>query len=590
MGSSTMEVKLLLVLTVILSASISNGQENGDKKVSSRDRLRALFNRRRLGEKGNNNLEKLRTNRIIPKVQNSAEEPQEEEGQIVSVSVSTSESFSTSRERPADTMEKTKSPGIDVSKNKRIEESKEVKPHDIKVTTTRPSLSQRLKLRKNKTNNQQDILNSLLSRISNQKQVPIRKTSLTRPRKFRPSTRREQLRKKAESALVSGEEKPKRFKLRFRKPSVETNTESIESDDNIQEQELKIQGMVDISATASTSKQEKEVAKEIKEVIMAEKEPSPSSPEPKFNSFPGKDIKTKTIPNQIMIKATTTSTPLISKPEVQASLAQKKPGSLFTGNISTQSEEIPTPNKELLFKNTEGLDALTRLKLIAKTLTPKKEPLITRNQANENQQRLILKTSEVQEIETSESDQIRSLANPMIQPAFIINNIPSAENIELIELPRTTVEDTKQNQFEIKFRTINADAVNSIGKQEFIPKRQSQPLLRHQNPINVPTIIREDKPKARIIVTEQRLMPVNKIVNSLPIQSIQRVPPVERIPLPTALPFKLPEFFMEPFSNPNLEQKFLQQESTNSIFNNIGQPTGQIGVVQGHPQVCEDFF
>merc|ERR1712106_269449 len=202
MGSSTMEVKLALGL--LLFAYVCLAQENDDRRGSTRLRLKALFNKRRIEEENKNEGPKrVRSNILRPRLQTEKEEVKDlGEEQVVSVSVSTSESVSISKQRPVSIRIKKPQHAKDDSAN---EIGKKTLPTEV---TENPATSRKFRFRKNKIDEHRDLIDKLLSRVNDQNQVAKNRIKPTRPRKFRPSKRREQIRKKVEKVVFIEEETP----------------------------------------------------------------------------------------------------------------------------------------------------------------------------------------------------------------------------------------------------------------------------------------------------------------------------------------------------------------------------------------------
>ena len=140
----------------LLSLLLATAEGNEDQALSRRNRMRALFNKRRISEEGKLGKKDLSPRTIrLRKLKPKKTDP--EDGEIISVSVSSSESVSTSRIRP----KKLKS-DENRSENEIIKDEM-----PLKILTKTPAFTKRLIFRKNKLkNNQRDIFNKLLSRIN----------------------------------------------------------------------------------------------------------------------------------------------------------------------------------------------------------------------------------------------------------------------------------------------------------------------------------------------------------------------------------------------------------------------------------------
>merc|ERR1711892_795691 len=215
MGSSTMEVKLVVVL--LLLASVCLAQENDDRRGSTRLRLKALFNRRRI-EEGNKNEgpKRLRSNILRPRLQKEKEEVKDlEEEQVVSVSVSTSESVSISKQRPVSIRIKKPQHVKDDSTNE-IQMKTVPTDNELSEVTENPTPSRRFRLRKNRINDQREVAKNRIKPI--------------RPRKFTPSNRREKIRKKVKKVVFIEEEIPAKLTSKINRVSEVKSEETHEKE------------------------------------------------------------------------------------------------------------------------------------------------------------------------------------------------------------------------------------------------------------------------------------------------------------------------------------------------------------------------
>merc|ERR1712106_210522 len=219
MGSLVMAVKLVLLLLLV---GLACGQQD-DRRGSARKRLRDLFSRRNNNNQGER---KIEVNRVVKP---SDLDTNEDDEVIVSVSSSTSESVSFSRKSPSDNKAAVEENNLNV----------------VRQSST-PSNRQRFRFRNNENRNQNSLIEKLLNRIEVNNQVESENRAQERPRKFRPSTRRDQLRKKAETAIdaTKKDEKVTRFKLRFRRPN---NDQGINVDKENKESKSTSQNDIEIT-------------------------------------------------------------------------------------------------------------------------------------------------------------------------------------------------------------------------------------------------------------------------------------------------------------------------------------------------------
>jgi len=590
MGSSTMEVKLAVGL--LLFASVCLAQENDDRRGSTRLRLKALFNRRRI-EEGNENEgpKRVRSNILRPRLQKEKEEVKDlEEEQVVSVSVSTSESVSISKQRPVSIRIKKPQHVKDDSKNE-IRTKTLPTDNELSEVTENPTPSRRFRFRKNRINDQRDLIDKLLSRVNDQKQVAKNRIKPIRPRKFTPSNRREKIRKKVKKVVFIEEEIPAKLTSNINRVSEDKSEETHEKETMNETAQASVVKTIETNQKTGNKKFSMDTAtpqtnnffiKVIDDAVKVQSQTtSPTrrriARPRKLNSL-GK-LRIEPRPTKPTIKSSsftvrefTTERPITFIQSTQLIKSEENEGTVEIASLKNNSEP----------KNKSGLDALKRLQLIAQTHTSNLNPSFPRSRGNTSQQRRKPSIIRIQEIETSESDNVQVSPSLLIKPAFLIDNIPSnnQDKINRIELPRATVEDTKALAFKVQFQEINSNIDESFGKQTFVPRRQPQISSRQRLPQNIIT----KRPQLKVVLTEQSPIIIEKIEKNPKVITIQRLSPVESKRLPTFAPFKFPDFFTKPFSNPNLEQNSIQQSNRNSIFNTVGVPTGQIGVVQGHPQ------
>merc|ERR1712106_1136938 len=271
MGSLVMAVKLVLLLLLV---GLACGQQD-DRRGSARKRLRDLFSRRNNNNQGER---KIEVNRVVKP---SDLDTNEDDDVIVSVSSSTSESVSFSRKSPS-------------NKKAAVEENN----LDVVRETSTPSNQQRFRFRNNNNRNQNSLIEKLLNRIEVNNQVESENRAQERPRKFRPSTRRDQLRKKAETAVdaTKKDEKVTRFKLRFRRPN---NDQGINVDKENKESKSTSQNDIEITTESFVTNFDRDDATTTTDVKM--QAPTKSSflrqstrtEGAQFSNFPTNSIETK---------------------------------------------------------------------------------------------------------------------------------------------------------------------------------------------------------------------------------------------------------------------------------------------------------
>merc|ERR550532_3909401 len=251
---------LRLVLLLVLVAVVCQAQEEGG---NPRQRLRALFNRRRAesaGQPGNDNVGEgaegrspFRLRRIRPRRPLVADEKkedkkeEEEEGQIIGVSSSVSTSSSSEvRRRPlirTPVREEENEVSQDVVESKESGEeltSDEVLDVKGKLTAREKARLRFKKLRSGNRDEKDELLDRLLNNVN------IQQTSGGR-RRFRPSVDRSKLRKKTESAFNPARPASK-FRLRLRRPEATTEAQTTVTEEPVT--------VISVSAVTSRSETE----------------------------------------------------------------------------------------------------------------------------------------------------------------------------------------------------------------------------------------------------------------------------------------------------------------------------------------------
>merc|ERR1711892_1209534 len=194
-----------------------------DKDQARRERLRNFFARRRdqrvkpgderKGE-GQEDSKTAENRRVRPQAINirkqNPEIPDAGEERI-ETSVSVSSSVSTSSK---------------ITKRIRPEtESTNKKPDETTSEATERTTRKRFRIIKNQKGIQDELLKKLLANIDQKNEIGIEQKQIRRPSRFRPSLRRDQIRKKAESALKP---KSQNSRIRIRKPN-RTTEKTIET-------------------------------------------------------------------------------------------------------------------------------------------------------------------------------------------------------------------------------------------------------------------------------------------------------------------------------------------------------------------------
>merc|ERR1712106_649885 len=414
MGSSTMEVKL--VVGLLLFASVCLAQENDDRRGSTRLRLKALFNRRRI-EEGNENEgpKRVRSNILRPRLQKEKEEVKDlEEEQVVSVSVSTSESVSISKQRPVSIRIKKPQHVKDDSKNE-IRTKTLATENELSEVTENPTPSRRFGLRKNRINDQRDLIDKLLSRVNDQKQVAKNRIKQIRPRKFTPSNRREKIRKKVKKVVFIEEEIPAKLTSNINRVSEDKSEETHAKETMNETAQASVVKNIETNQKTGNKKFNMDTAtpqansfiKVIDDAVKVQSQTT--SPQRRRIARPRKlnslgKLRIEPRPTKLTIKSSsftvrefTTERPITFIQSTQLIKSEENEGTV----------EIASHKNNSGPKNKIGLDALKRLQLIAQTHTSNLNPSLPRSRGNTSQQRRKPSIKRIQEIETSESDNVQ---------------------------------------------------------------------------------------------------------------------------------------------------------------------------------------
>lgn len=259
-----------------------------------------------------------------------------------------------------------------------------------------------------------------------------------------------------------------------------------------------------------------------------------------------------------------------------------------TQGVEFTNNEDKTHGQELFPAFVEKLvdNSIASTKKPTSTDTSKKEKIVPAFHEKKvvNQKRRKPINANFDKIETSESDKVLRIPQQPIRPAFRISplkNKPLKES-RLAELPRSNHLETKLDDLPLKFKEINAKTIGKSNKNvEFVPGNQELNQRKSDEVIKKDISINLD---SQTILTTQRPTTAGKIIRGSPFNSLQTAIKNKSVQEEIFPAFKLPDFFSVPFFASNVPSQSQERARSNSIFNSIGQPTGQIGVVSGHPQ------
>jgi len=532
-----------------------------DPSQERRERLRNFFARKReqrvkpgdvrRGE--GQDVKTVRNRRVRPRLINiKKQEPETPESseERIETSVSVSSSVSTSSK-----ITKRIRPGTDTAGEK---------PEETTNETPNRTTRKRFRLIKNPKVNQDELLEKLLANIDLKNEIGTEQKLFRRPSRFRPSLRRDQIRKKAESAL-----KPKfqNNRIRIRKPNrptekaivttaIQTKAEEVEvviepivllgqsEEDFISDQVTTVitEGYEGVTEVAKNDIVNDVLDKEIVNEITDSKQNIPLTNTKKAIESPRKSDK----PN--FFRRNSPRRFGFGRKPLNPTSAPK------TNNIE---EEAVTSNNLPKEENLKfgSFPVLNRLN----DITPKAKAV----QQVINKPKLV----PTQDVRSS------------ILPQRISNDIDPVFNMIVSESKPKLKLNNRRNQINQNQNTFAPS--NSILQPAFL-----RPTKFKQQPQIVPEIILEthrtiSQPQLQARVQQSRIQPLSIVPQPIAVKSSVAKPIIRETLFPK---FKLPDFFNVPFAS--FQTQAPQQPSTvknngGALFSGIGQPQGR---VQGHPR------
>jgi len=530
---------------------------SSDPSDARRQRLRNFFTRRREqrvrpgndGQRGNGQEESktVRNRRVRPRV--TGVRNQEPEKVRVETSVSVSSSVSTSSK----VKKRTKSKITPIS----------VKPKETNKDTPNRTTRKRFRLIKNSKVNQDALLEKLLANIDKKNEIEPQQKPTRRPSRFRPSIKRDQIRKKAESALRP-KDKNSRISLRIRKPNT-TTEKTIITTAQEKEVEAVTEPIVSLKQSEDESKVE-QVTTAVPETV---------------TQVPGvvtEIIKEVTTEQQnIPVRTTSKSFEITTTIDRQNFFRRNSPRRFGFG----RKPSVTAIAQEDIFVRKPTVTAVIDDKPILSNNLPKEAELKfgsfpARKRLNVNT--ITPKDEAVQQFRSRPEPVEIQTRQPTLLPQQILSNEiqPAFKLIVSDSQPKLQV-NTRRNQIN-RFQN-SFTSPNSIVQPAFLKPTQ----LKKPQPVNVPETQRSiAQPSLRIRGQPNRIQPEVPVPQAVIVQA-----PVQSIIRETLFPkFELPDFFKLPFSalqtpSSTNQQATPAQKNAGALFSSIGLP---LGTVQGHPR------
>merc|ERR1711892_1168443 len=537
---------------------------SSDPSQERRERLRNFFARKReqrvkpgdvrRGE--GQDVKTVRNRRVRPRLINiKKQEPEKPESseERIETSVSVSSSVSTSSK-----ITKRVRPGTDTASEK---------PERTTNETPNRTTRKRFRLIKSPKVNQDELLEKLLANIDLKNEIGIEQKLFRRPSRFRPSLRRDQIRKTAESAL-----KPKfqNNRIRIRKPNrptekaivttaIQTKTEEVEvvtesivllgqsEEDVISDQVTTVitEGYEGVTEAAKNDIVNNVLDKEIVNEITDSKQNIPLTNTKKAIESPRKSDKTN------FFRRNSPRRFGFGRKPLNPTSAPK------TNNIE---EEAVTSNNLPKEENLKfgSFPVLNRLN----DITPKAKAV----QQVINKPKLV----PTQDVRSS------------ILPQRISNDIDPVFNMIVSESKPKLKLNNRRNQINQNQNTFAP--ANSILQPAF-----SRPTQFKQPSLIIPEILETHRsisqPQIQARVQKNRIQPKSIVPQPIAVKSSVAKPIIREILFPK---FELPDFFNVPFasfqtqaSRSPAQQASPGQNNGGALFSGIGQPQGR---VQGHPR------
>jgi len=540
---------------------------SSDPSEARRQRLRSFFAKRREqrvkpgddGQRGNGQRESqtVGSRRVRPRVTGIRnQEPDETEisEERVETSVSVSSSVSTSSKIRKRT--KTKIPPINVQPEETVVDTpNEETDKDAPNRTTR----KRFRLIKNSKVNQEVLLEKLLANIDKKNEIEPQQKQTRRPSRFRPSINRDQIRKKAESALRP---KETNSRPRFREPNTTTEKTIITTT----AQDAVTDAVTEPIVTLKQSEDEI-IVKQVATVVTETYPEVTQVAEEVFD--PVTEAKEITTERQIVPARTTSkSFEITTKINRQNFFRRNRPrkfGFSRRPSVTAIVQEDVIEPKTTVSAEVDDRAILSNNLPKAKEAELKFGSFPVRNPKDEEVQQFIKNKPEP--VETT------------LLPQQISNDLQPAFKRILDSQAKPQVNSNTRNNQINRFQN-SLSSTNSIVQPAFLKPTQ----LKKPQPINVPETQRSiAQPTLGIRGRPNRIQPETREQQAVIVQQ-DTVQPIIR----ETVFFELPDFFNLPFatqqtqtpSSPN-QQATPAQNNAGALFNSASLPQG---TVQGHPR------
>merc|ERR1711892_24122 len=549
------------------AVEINSNTVTSDQDQARRERLRNFFARKREqrvkpgdARRGEGQDSKtVRNRRVRPRLINiKKQEPEKPESseERIETSVSVSSSVSTSSK-----ITKRVRPGTDTAGEKPEETTNEAPNR-----TTR----KRFRLIKNPKVNQDDLLEKLLANIDLNNEIGTEQKLFRRPSRLRPSLRREQIRKKAESAL-----KPKfqNNRIRIRKPNRPTEkaivTNTVQT--RVEEVEVVTEPIVLLGQSG-----EDVISDQVTTVISVITEGYEGVSEVAKNDIVN-DVLDKEIVNEIKDK-------ILNIPQINTKQAIESPrksdkSNFFRRNSPRRFGFGRKPLNPTSAPKTNNIEE----EAVTSNNLPKEENLKfgsfpVLNRLND----ITPKAKAVQQVINKPKLVPTQDVRSSILPQRISNDIDPVFNMIVSESKPKLKLNNRRNQINQNQNTFAPS--NSIIQPAFLrPTQFKQPSQIIPEILETHRSISQPQIQAR--VQKNRIQPKSVVPQPIAVKSSVTKPIIREILFPK---FELPDFFNVPFasfqtqaSRSPAQQAPPSQNNGGALFSGIGQPQGR---VQGHPR------
>merc|ERR1711892_1596956 len=530
-----------------------------DPSQERRERLRNFFARKReqrvkpgdLRRGEGQDVKTVRNRRVRPRlinIRNQEPEKPESSEERIETSVSVSSSVSTSSK-----ITKRVRPGTDTASEK---------PEDTTNEAPNRTTRKRFRLIKNPKVNQDELLEKLLANVDLKNEIGTEQKLFRRPSRFRPSLRRDQIRKTAESAL-----KPKfqNNRIRIRKPNRPTEKASV-------------------TTTILTKAEEVEVVTE-PIVLLGQSEEDIISDQVTTVITGGYEGVTEVAKNDIVndvldeLTDSKQNIPLTNtKKAIESPRKSDKPN-FFRRNSPRRFGFGRKPLNPTSAPKTNNIED----EAVTSNNLPKEENLKfgsfpVLNRPND----ITPKAKAVQQVINKPKPVPTLDVQSSILPQTISNDIDPVFNMIVSESQPKLKLNNRRNQINQNRNTFAP--VNSILQPAFLrPTKFKQPSQIIPEILETHRSISQPQLQAR--VQQSRIKPQSIVPQPIAVKSSVAKAIIREILFPK---FELPDFFNVPFasfqtqaSRSPAQQASPGQNNGGALFSGIGQPQGR---VQGHPR------